>query len=83
MEKRDMASPSTSTLFMDEHIKDLLTVFLPKKKQVLALGQYSKVGIVCVGYYTKENPGFHCDAALIKSVADLGLMIDFDLYSSS
>ena len=37
-------------------------------------------GINCVGYYTRENPGFHLSRKLQRKLALLDLEIDFDEY---
>jgi len=66
----------------DEHIANLIEVMLSRKNILLELNSKYEVGINCVGYYTNVNPGFHMSADLIKSCADLGISIDFDLYSS-
>jgi hypothetical protein len=66
----------------DAHISNLIKVMLEKKKEISQLQSKYEVGINCVGYYHNSNPGFHMSAELIKSCAELGISIDFDLYNS-
>jgi hypothetical protein len=68
--------------FQDSHLENLLTVLKDRKEAIAQLNKNYEVGINCVGYYTNVNPGFHMSADLIKSYAELGLSIDFDLYNS-
>jgi hypothetical protein len=71
-----------STPCQDTHIESLLSIMLPKKQELLSLSKKYEIGINCVGYYYGANPGFHLSAALIKSCAELGVSIDFDLYNN-
>ncbi|MBW8186720.1 DUF4279 domain-containing protein [Shewanella nanhaiensis] len=68
--------------FQDAHLENLLIVLKDRKEAIAQLNKDYDVGINCVGYYTNVNPGFHMSANLIKSYAELGLSIDFDLYNS-
>lgn len=67
--------------FQDSHLENLLSVLKDRKEAIAQLNNDYEVGINCVGYYTNVNPGFHMSADLIKSYAELGLSIDFDLYN--
>lgn len=67
-------------IYQDEHISNLIDVLMPRKKEIVNLHLKYSLGINCVGYYTKVNPGFNFSAELIKSCAQLGIGVDFDLY---
>ncbi len=71
-----------STTCQDMHIENLLNVIYPKKRELLALSDECEFYINCVGYYYGANPGFHLSSDIIKSCADLGVSIDFDLYNN-
>jgi hypothetical protein len=73
------AKPETE-IFLDTHVESILELIEPKANIIKALTSTYYVGIQCVGYYTKTNPGFHMSSALLHRVAALGLWMDFDLY---
>ena len=68
-------------VFQDAHLSNLMGPLLRKRDEINKIGSRFEVGISCVGYYTNVNPGFHMSAKLIKQCAELGVSIDFDLYT--
>ena len=65
----------------DAHISNLLEVLLQRKETIIELKSKYDMGINCVGYYHNANPGFNMSAELINSCSEIGISIDFDLYT--
>jgi len=75
------STASQEEIFLDIHIKSVLEIIEPKRKQILELQNLGyEMGINCVGYFYDEHPGFGLSSELITRIASLSLDIDFDLY---
>lgn len=67
--------------FQDAHLSNLMCELLPRVQEIKKLSLRYATGISCVGYYTNVNSGFHMTADLVQQCGQLGLSIDFDLYT--
>jgi len=70
-----------SEAFQDAHLENLINKLYKKKSKILELKSRYTIGINCVGTYINVNAGFNLSAELLLSCANLGVSIDFDLYT--
>ncbi len=68
--------------FLNEHLEALVDLLLPVAEKIRTMPVDFERGINCVGYYTRENPGFHLSRELQRKLVQLDLEIDFDEYLS-
>lgn len=66
---------------LELHISDVLTQVEKVRDKLELIGEGYKKYIQCVGYYYGANLGCGLSAELIERAAELGLGIEFDLYS--
>ena len=66
--------------FLHEHLEALADILLPAAEKIRSMPEAFVRGINCVGYYTRENPGFHLSRELQRKLSQLDLEIDFDEY---
>jgi hypothetical protein len=66
---------------LEEHVEDVVSMIEKFKDKLPLLKPDYDTIIQCVAYYNGSNLGCNLPSELIQRIADLGLGIDFDLYS--
>ncbi|NJO00918.1 MAG: DUF4279 domain-containing protein [Bacteroidia bacterium] len=74
-------SPLPQTQPIEDHVQKVLEMILPKKDKLVKILEESEGELGIVSYiYDDANPGLHLDKIVMKTIADLGLELDIDLY---
>jgi hypothetical protein len=61
-------------------LEALLDLLAPAAEKIRGMPESYARGINCVGYYTRENPGFHLSRVLQRKLAQFDVEVDFDEY---
>src|SRR5205807_1066469 len=65
---------------LDHHVRDLLAVITPRKKEIQGLASECLGRVTLVGYFNHANDGFRLTAPQVALIAEMGLAVDCDLY---